>query len=213
MGFFHIKKRLKTMHLIVGLGNPDKKYEKTKHNVGFDALDELIDAYQIPSSGIAMKGMYGKGIISGERVMVMKPLTYMNLSGNAVRAFTDYYRIDPAEELIVIYDDVDLPAGQVRIRKKGSAGSHNGMKSILQMLGTDEFVRIRIGIGPKPEKWDLADYVLAPFPKEERRSVEEVLAQTPLIIRTILEEGVSEAMTRYNRKAVRENSEGTESPA
>ncbi len=195
------------MYLIVGLGNPEKKYEKTKHNVGFDAADELIDAFQIPSSGISMKGMYGKGMISGEKVMVMKPLTYMNLSGNAVRAFVDYYHLDPSQELIVIYDDVDLPAGQVRIRTKGSAGSHNGMKSILQMLGSNEFTRIRIGIGPKPEKWDLADYVLAPFPKEERKNVDEILSRIPDIIRTILQDGVSEAMTRYNRKAVRKDSE------
>lgn len=198
MGIFLIKENI--MYLIVGLGNPEKKYDKTKHNVGFDAIDEMIDEYDIPSSGISMKGMYGKGFIGGEKVMVMKPLTYMNLSGHAVRAFVDYYNIDVQSELIVIYDDVDMAAGQLRIRKKGSAGSHNGMKSIIQMLGSTDFTRIRVGIGPKPEKWDLADYVLAPFSKDERVKVDGVIEDMPDIIKTIVEDGVDIAMTRYNTK-------------
>ena len=198
MGYFLI--RWKIMYLIVGLGNPERKYDGTKHNVGFNAVDEIIDKYSIPSSGISMKGIYGKGMIGSEKIMIMKPLTYMNLSGNAVRAFVDYYNIDPASELIVIYDDVDLAAGQVRIRKKGSAGSHNGMKSIIQMLGTQEFARIRIGIGPKPEKWDLADYVLAQFPKQDRKNVDEVIDKVPDIIRSIIEVGIDNTMTKYNTK-------------
>lgn len=198
MGILLIKENI--MYLIVGLGNPEKKYDKTKHNVGFDAIDEMIDEYDIPSSGISMKGMYGKGFIGSEKVMVMKPLTYMNLSGHAVRAFVDYYNIDVQSELIVIYDDVDMAAGQLRIRKKGSAGSHNGMKSIIQMLGSTDFTRIRVGIGPKPVKWDLADYVLAPFPKDERVKVDGVIEDIPDIIKTIVEDGVDIAMTRYNTK-------------
>ena len=198
MGIFLIKENI--MYLIVGLGNPEKKYDKTKHNVGFDAIDEMIDEYDIPSSGISMKGMYGKGFIGSEKVMVMKPLTYMNLSGHAVRAFVDYYNIDVQSELIVIYDDVDMAAGQLRIRKKGSAGSHNGMKSIIQMLGSTDFTRIRVGIGPKPVKWDLADYVLAPFSKDERVKVDGVIEDIPDIIKTIVEDGVDIAMTRYNTK-------------
>lgn len=198
MGILLIKENV--MYLIVGLGNPEKKYDKTKHNVGFDAIDEMIDEYDIPSSGISMKGMYGKGFIGGEKIMVMKPLTYMNLSGHAVRAFVDYYNIDVQNELIVIYDDVDMAAGQLRIRKKGSAGSHNGMKSIIQMLGSMDFTRIRVGIGPKPVKWDLADYVLAPFPKDERVKVDGVIEDIPDIIKTIVEDGVDIAMTRYNTK-------------
>ena len=196
------------MYLIVGLGNPGKKYDHTKHNVGFDAIDEIIDEYDIPASGLSMKGMYGKGIISGEKVMVMKPMTYMNLSGHAVRAYVDYYNLDPQEELIVIYDDVDLPTGQVRIRKKGSAGSHNGMKSIIQMLGTQNFTRIRIGIGPKPEKWDLADYVLAPFSREERVKVGEIIEECVPITKMIIENGVGDAMSKYNQKVANENKEG-----
>lgn len=188
------------MYLIVGLGNPEKKYDKTKHNIGFDAVDELIDKYDIPSSGIAMKGMYGKGFVGTEKVMVMKPLTYMNFSGHAVRAFVDYYNIDIENELIVIYDDVDMPTGQLRIRKKGSAGSHNGMKSIIQMLGTGDFTRIRIGIGPKPVKWDLADYVLAPFTKEEREKVDDAVGMIPDIIEKISKDGIEMAMTAYNKK-------------
>lgn len=188
------------MYLIVGLGNPEKKYDKTKHNVGFDAVDEIIDEFDIPSSGISMKGMYGKGIVSGDKVMVMKPLTYMNLSGRAVRAYVDYYNIDPASELIVIYDDVDLPAGSLRIRKKGSAGSHNGMKSIIEMLGGGDFTRIRIGIGPKPEKWDLADYVLAPFSKADRQKIDETIEEIPRVIKRIIENGVDIAMTEFNKK-------------
>lgn len=198
MGILLIKENI--MYLIVGLGNPEKKYDKTKHNVGFDAIDEMIDEYDIPSSGISMKGMYGKGFIGSEKVMVMKPLTYMNLSGHAVRAFVDYYNIDVQSELIVIYDDVDMAAGQLRIRKKGSAGSHNGMKSIIQMLGSTDFTRIRVGIGPKPVKWDLADYVLAPFSKDERVKVDGVIEDIPDIIKTIVEDGVDIAMTRYNTK-------------
>ena len=188
------------MYLIVGLGNPEKKYDKTKHNVGFDVIDELIDEFQIPSDGLSMKGMYGRGMIAGEKVIVMKPLTYMNLSGHAVQAFVDYYKIDPATELIVIYDDVDLACGQVRLRKKGSAGSHNGMKSIICQMGHGNFIRIRVGIGPKPGKWDLADYVLAPFPKDDRLKVDEVIEESPSMIETIISKGIDEAMTKYNRK-------------
>ena len=198
------------MYLIVGLGNPERKYDKTKHNVGFDAIDEIIDEFDIPSSGISMKGMYGKGFVAGEKVMVMKPLTYMNLSGHAVRAYVDYYGIDPASELIVIYDDVDIPAGQVRIRKKGSAGSHNGMKSIIQMLGDNNFARIRVGIGPKPEKWDLADYVLAPFSKDDRQRVDEIIEEIPDIIKRILEDGIDIAMTAFNKKTPKTADEAEE---
>jgi len=189
------------MYLIAGLGNPDRKYHKTKHNAGFDSVDEIIERFGIPKGGIAMKGLYGKGLIAGEKVMIVKPLTYMNLSGHCIRAFTDYYKIDVPERLIVIYDDVDLPVGSVRIRKNGSAGSHNGMKSIIEQLGTKDFIRIRIGIGPKPERADLADYVLAPFSKEDRKKVEEVMRLTPDIVEKIITSGVSGAMNVYNKKA------------
>ena len=137
------------MYLVVGLGNPGSKYAGTRHNMGFDTIDELVDRHRISSDGVKMKGMSGRGIIGGERVILLKPMTYMNVSGEAVRAWLDYYKLDPEEDLIVIYDDVDQEPGRMRIRKKGSAGGHNGMKSIINMLGTEDFCRVRIGIGEK----------------------------------------------------------------
>ena len=188
------------MYLIVGLGNPERKYENTRHNCGFCAAEELIDHYSIPKSGISMKGIYGKTVINGEKVLVMKPLTYMNLSGQAVKAYIDYYKLDPKTDLVVIYDDVDLETGKIRIRKQGSAGSHNGMKSIIECLGTKEFTRIRFGIGPKPEKWDLADFVLAPFSRKERQIVDEALKEIVPITELITQGQTDRAMERDNRK-------------
>lgn len=195
------------MYLIVGLGNPERKYEGTKHNCGFDAVTELIDRFDIPGSGISMKGMYGKALINGEKVMVMKPLTYMNLSGHAVKAYVDYYGLDPEKDLVVIYDDVDLPIGSIRIRKSGSAGSHNGMKSIIECLGTGKFTRIRIGIGPKPERWDLADYVLAPFKKAERALIDEAIEEVVPITEMIISGNTDRAMEKYNKKQAAESQE------
>lgn len=190
------------MYLVVGLGNPEKKYEKTKHNIGFDAVGELIKHYDIPNDGISMKGVHGKTFINGQKVIVMKPLTYMNLSGQAVRAYVDYYGIDPETELIVIYDDIDLEPGSLRIRKQGSPGSHNGMKNIVECLGTRKFARVRVGIGAKPPKWDLADYVLAPFTKENREKVEEALGEIVPIIEGIVSGNIDRVMEKYNSKKV-----------
>ena len=161
------------MYLIVGLGNPGGKYAGTKHNMGFDVIDCLVDEYRIPSSGTALKGMYGKGLIGGRKVLLVKPLTYMNASGECVRAFADYYKVDPEKELIVVYDDISLEPGVIRVRGKGSAGGHNGMKSIIRHLGTQQFMRVRVGIGGKPPGWDLADFVLAPFSKTDRSLTDE----------------------------------------
>lgn len=188
------------MYLIVGLGNPGKDYEKTRHNVGFDTVDALIDEYCIPESGVKFKALYGKGMIGGEKVLVMKPLTYMNLSGEAVRAIVDYFKIDVKEELIVVYDDIDLEPGHVRIRAKGSAGGHNGMKNIIQHLGTQEFARVRVGVGAKPKGWDLADHVLSRFSKEDRVLVEEAIEKSCKAIRCFVEEGIDAAMNQYNGK-------------
>ena len=156
------------MYIIVGLGNPTRQYEGTKHNVGFDTIDYLIDEYQIPSSGTGHKALFGKGMIAGQKVIVAKPMTYMNLSGESVRELVNYYKVDPESELIVVYDDISLAPGQIRIRKKGSAGGHNGIKNIIANLGTDHFMRVKVGVGEKPKNWDLADYVLSPFTKDER---------------------------------------------
>lgn len=186
------------MYLIVGLGNPGKEYEKTRHNVGFDAIDELVDAHRIGSSGKKHKAMYGKGTIGGEKAILAKPLTFMNLSGESVREMVDYYKIDVKDELIIIYDDIDLDPGQVRIRARGSAGGHNGLKNIIAQLGTQEFARIRIGVGAKPKGWDLADYVLGRFDKNVRAEVDQAIERAAKAAACIVEEDINSAMNKYN---------------
>ena len=160
------------MFVIVGLGNPTLQYEGTRHNVGFDVIDLLADKYNITVETRKNRALIGKGMIEGKKVILVKPQTYMNLSGESVRGLVDYYKIDEEEELLVIYDDVSLGVGQLRIRKKGSAGGHNGMKNIISHLDTDVFLRIKIGVGEKPKKYDLADYVLGHFSKAEREEME-----------------------------------------
>lgn len=189
------------MFLIAGLGNPGGKYEKTKHNMGFDVIDTLVDRYGIRCGGTSMKAMYGKGVIEGEKVILIKPLTYMNLSGEAVAAYVNYYKLNPAEQLLVVYDDIDLEPGSIRVRKKGSAGSHNGMKNIVAQLGTNEFPRIRVGIGAKPEKWDLADYVLAPFSRADREKVDEGIDLAADAAALVVQGEIDRAMNLYNRKS------------
>ena len=197
------------MFLIAGLGNPGRQYEKTRHNMGFDTIDELIDRYRIPQGGIAHKAMYGKGMIAGEKVLAVKPLTYMNLSGEAIREYVNYYKMDPETELIVIYDDIDLEPGQIRIRKKGSAGGHNGIKSIIAQIGTQNFYRIKVGVGAKPKGWDLADYVLGRFSPEERELVDKAICDAADAVEMILKDGIEAAMNHYNgaakKKKVTEN--------
>ena len=197
------------MYLIVGLGNPGMKYDATKHNMGFKVIDELVDTYRIPSSGTSLKGMYGKGMIGAEKVILIKPMTYMNNSGECVRAFVDYYKVDPGEELIVIYDDITLEPGNIRVRKKGSAGGHNGIKSIIAHLGTEKFKRIRVGVGEKPKNWDLADFVLSPFKPEEKDAVREGIEKAAKAVEVILTDGADAAMNRYNKKAAKPKEEKT----
>ena len=188
------------MYLIVGLGNPGKQYENTRHNVGFDAVDLLVDEYRVPSSGKQHKAMYGKGVIAGQKVILAKPLTYMNLSGESVRALVDYYKIDPEEELLVIYDDISLEVGQLRIRRKGSAGGHNGIKNIIANLGTSVFPRIKVGVGEKPKGYDLADYVLGKFSKEDRVLMEEGYDLACEASALIMQGAIDQAMNEYNQK-------------
>ena len=188
------------MFLIVGLGNPGKQYENTRHNVGFDAIDCLVDEYRIPSSGKQHKAMYGKGAIEGRKVILAKPLTYMNLSGEAVRALVDYYKIDPETELLVIFDDISLAPGNIRIRKKGSAGGHNVIKNIIAHLGGQVFPRIKVGVGEKPPKYDLADYVLGHFSKAEQELMSEGYDNAVKAVELIVSDQISEAMNEYNRK-------------
>lgn len=190
------------MYLIVGLGNPGKTYEGTRHNMGFDTIDYLIEEHQIPQSGVKFNAMYGKGIIGGEKVILMKPLSFMNLSGGPVQEAASYFKIDPETELIVIYDDIDLEPGQLRIRKQGSAGGHNGIKDIIQKLGTQKFTRIKVGVGAKPKGWDLADYVLGRFSANERKVVDESIKRAGKAVEIMLSQGVDAAMNEYNKKQV-----------
>lgn len=194
------------MYCIVGLGNPEKKYENTRHNIGFDVIDAVAEKYSIAVRERGFKALYGKGVIEGQRVILVKPQTYMNLSGESVREVTDYYKIDP-EDLIVVSDDIALAAGQIRIRKRGSAGGHNGLKNIILHLGTEDFTRIRMGVGEKPKEWDLVDYVLGHFPKEERAVVDESIKEAAKALGVLLSEGVDRAMNAYNRKKRQEKQE------
>lgn len=189
------------MYVIVGLGNPSKEYDNTRHNIGFAAIDALADKYGIGVNEAKHKALLGKGVIDGTKVILVKPLTYMNLSGEAVRAVVDYYKIDEEAELIVIYDDISLDVGQLRIRKKGSAGGHNGIKNIIQHLGHDTFQRIKIGVGEKPKGYDLADYVLGHFSKEEQDVMKDALEKVDGAVKLMLMDDVDEAMNRYNKKA------------
>lgn len=190
------------MYLIVGLGNPGKKYEVTRHNMGFDVIDYLIEKHSVPQGGVKFNAMYGKGLIAGERVVLMKPLSFMNLSGGPVRDMLNYFKLDPETEMIIIYDDIDLDPGQLRIRVKGSAGGHNGIKDIIRQLGTDKFLRIKVGVGAKPKDWDLADHVLGRFVDSERKLVDEAIKKAGDAVEKILSEGADAAMNEYNRKQV-----------
>ncbi|MBQ7581287.1 MAG: aminoacyl-tRNA hydrolase [Lachnospiraceae bacterium] len=188
------------MYIIAGLGNPKTEYKNTRHNVGFDVIDVLADKYQIPMDMKKHRAICGKGMIEGEKVILAQPQTFMNLSGLSVQELVSYYKIDPASELIIVYDDIDLEPGQIRIRKQGSAGGHNGMKSVIGGLNTQDFIRIRMGVGDKPKQYDLADYVLGHFTKEEREVVDEAVIRATEAIHMILTDGVDQAMNRFNRK-------------
>lgn len=194
------------MYIIAGLGNPGKKYEGSRHNVGFMALDELADHYGIQVSEKAHKALIGKGIIEGNKVILVKPQTFMNLSGESIRAVLDYYKAEPSE-FIVIYDDISLVPGNIRIRKKGSAGGHNGIKNIIAHLGTQEFPRIRIGVGEKPEKMDLADYVLGHFSKGEEEVMRQAYQDGAQAAVSMMTDGIDAAMNRFNGAARGEKKE------
>ena len=185
------------MYIIAGLGNPGKQYEHTRHNVGFDTLDKLAEKYHIPIDTQKHKAVCGSGYIEGQKVILVKPQTYMNLSGESVRELIEYYKISQ-EELIIIYDDISLDVGKLRIRAKGSAGGHNGIKSIISCLGCDVFGRIRVGIGEKPPRMDLADYVLGHFSKEEQVLMEEAFLRAADAASALLTEDVERVMNQYN---------------
>ena len=188
------------MFIIAGLGNPDRQYEGTRHNAGFDVIDRIADKYNIAVDTRRHRALIGKGVIEGQKVILAKPQTYMNLSGESIRSMTDYYKIDPEHELLVIYDDINLDPGQLRIREKGSAGGHNGIKNIIACLGTQVFPRIRVGVGEKPSKYDLADYVLGHFSKAEKEQMEEGYGFAVDAAAMILAGRIGDAMGMYNRK-------------
>ena len=188
------------MYIIAGLGNPTREYEKTRHNVGFDTIDVLADRLNTSVDEKKFKGLYGRGIIAGEKVILLKPQTFMNLSGESIRPLADYYKVDPESELIVVSDDITLSPGGIRIRKKGSAGGHNGLKNIIGQLGTENFKRIRIGVGEKPKGYDLADYVLGHFSKEEQPLMQEGITKAKEALNLILAGNMDQAMNEYNRR-------------
>ncbi|MBQ7925557.1 MAG: aminoacyl-tRNA hydrolase [Lachnospiraceae bacterium] len=189
------------MYIIVGLGNPGREYGNTRHNIGWDVIDVLADRAHIDVLEKKHKAIIGKGVIAGQKCILAKPQTYMNLSGESVRELVDYYKVDEEAELIVISDDVSLEVGQIRIRKKGSAGGHNGLKSIIGHLGHDTFQRVKMGVGEKPKGYDLADWVLGHFNKEDRAMMDDAAKRAAEAIELVMTEGADVAMNRYNRKA------------
>lgn len=188
------------MVIIAGLGNPTKEYEHTRHNVGFDTIDCIADQYGISINEKKHRALVGKGMIEGQKVILLKPQTFMNLSGESIRAAVDFYKVDEKEELIVIYDDISLPPGQLRIRKKGSAGGHNGIKNIIAHLGHDTFMRIKVGVGEKPAGYDLADYVLGHFSKEDRTIMDDAFKEATEAVKMMITDGPDAAMNAFNKK-------------
>ena len=185
------------MYIICGLGNPGKEYETTRHNIGFRVLDRLADKYNIDINDKSQKGLLGKGIIEGNKVILVKPQTFMNLSGECIRAVCDYYKETP-DHVIIVYDDIYFEVGKLRVRPKGSAGGHNGIKSIIACLGTDEFPRVRFGVGNKPDRMDLADHVLGHFSKDDEEIIAKRLDTACDAVVCIMNEGCDAAMNKFN---------------
>ena len=188
------------MFIIAGLGNPDRQYEGTRHNAGFDVIDRIAEKYNIAVDTKRHRAYIGKRTIEGQKVILAKPQTYMNLSGESIRSLVDYYKVDEENELLVIYDDISLDVGQLRIRAKGSAGGHNGIKNIIAHLGTQIFPRIKVGVGEKPKGYDLADYVLGHFSKSEREMMDEGYDNAVRGVEMIVSGDIEGAMNEFNRK-------------
>ena len=195
-----LRKEDNIMFVIAGLGNPDKKYEKTRHNVGFDVIDAMAKKYNVELTEKKHRALCGSGYIAGQKVLLVKPQTYMNLSGESIQAILNFYKLDAERDLLVIYDDISLAPGRIRVRAKGSAGGHNGIKNIIAMTGTQGFARIKIGVGEKPQGWDLADYVLGHFSKEERGLVEDAFTDAIEAAEMILMDDLAGAMNKFNGK-------------
>jgi len=187
------------MYLIVGLGNPEKEYANTRHNMGFDVINKISEKNKIEVNKTKYEGLYGKGEIEGEKVILLKPQTYMNLSGQAVKKYADFYKI-PLENTIVIFDDIALEKGQIKVRKQGSGGSHKGMISVVETLGTENIPRIRVGIGSPENKKYMIEYVISKINKEEQELLKPGIEKAADAIETIIKEGFDKAMNKYNSK-------------
>lgn len=185
------------MYLIVGLGNPENEYSKTRHNMGFDTINEIAKKNNINITKIKFKALYGTGIIQNQKVILLKPQTYMNASGESIKEVYDFYNIKP-EELIVIYDDIDIARGKIKLRKKGGPGSHNGMKSVVKELGTTDFIRIRVGIDQPEFKSDMINYVIGKVPEEEQKVLQEGIKKAAEAVEEILKNGIDIAMNKFN---------------
>ena len=193
-----LKKTSGAEWLIVGLGNPGDQYENTRHNVGFRALDELAEIANVSVQKLKYKALTNTATVSGCKVLLMKPVTYMNLSGEAVGEAARFFKIPP-ERFIVLSDDTSLPVGKLRIRKSGSAGGHNGLKSIIQHLGTDAFPRVKIGVGEKPHPdYDMADWVLGKFPPADKKVIDEMVQKAAKAVEYYIKDGPEKAMGRFN---------------
>ena len=188
------------MYLIAGLGNPGTKYDMTRHNIGFHTIDYMADEMGVKIKKLKYKALYGEGVINGERVILAKPQTFMNLSGESIAEFVKFFKI-PVENVIIISDDISLDTGRIRVRGKGSAGGHNGLKSIIYMLNSDNFPRVRIGVGAPPHAdYDLADFVLGRFSKEEIPVLEETIVRADKAVKEIIANGFESAMNKFNGK-------------
>ena len=187
------------MIMVAGLGNPGAKYEGTRHNMGFEVVDILAEKFGISVRTLRCHALIGQGIIEGEKVLLVKPQTFMNLSGEAIGELVRYFNLETETELIVISDDIDLDVGRLRIRRSGSAGGHNGLKNIISHLGTEAFARIRVGVGKKPEKWDLADYVLSRFSPDDRKVIDKAEEAAAEAVLLAIREGINASMNLYNK--------------
>jgi PTH1 family peptidyl-tRNA hydrolase len=194
------EERNSDLFIVVGLGNPTARYVGTRHNVGFEVIDVLANKYNIEAQGKKFNSYIGKGLVNGHKVLLVKPQTYMNLSGQSILGIVDYYKIDMHNRLIVIADDVNLDVGQLRIRQRGSSGGQKGLSSIINQLGCEEFIRVRVGIGEKPSNMSMSNYVLSHFTKEEHEIMEESYANCTKAIEDILDGNIEKAMNLWNRK-------------
>ena len=195
------------MVVIAGLGNPDKKYEKTRHNVGFDVIDAMAKKYNVELTEKKHRALCGSGYIAGQKVLLVKPQTYMNLSGESIQAILNFYKLDAERDLLVIYDDISLAPGRIRVRAKGSAGGHNGIKSLIAHIGSEKFGRVRIGVGRPLPGWSVINHVLAPFSDEDVPKIREAIEYLLPAMECIVREGYDMAMNKYNPKKEKKKKE------